>query len=38
LKDLAYHSGQTVYRIKRGLVHDYLVEQLRNPAVEMVLA
>jgi hypothetical protein len=38
LKDLAYQSGQTIYRIKRGLLHDYLVQQLKNPSVEMVLA
>lgn len=38
LKDLAYQSGQTVYRIKRGLLHDYLVQQLKNPTVEMALA
>jgi hypothetical protein len=39
LKDLAYQSGQkTVYQIKRGLLHDYLVQQLKNPTVEMVLA
>jgi hypothetical protein len=38
LKQLAYRSGQTVYRIKHGLLHDYLVQQLKNPAVEMVLA
>lgn len=38
LKQLAYQSGQTVYRIKRGLLHDYLVEQLKNPSVQMVLA
>jgi hypothetical protein len=38
LKHLAYQSEQTVYRIKRGLLHDYLVQQLKNPAVEMVLA
>jgi hypothetical protein len=38
LKQLAYQSGQTVYRIKRGLLHDYLVQQLKNPTVEMVLA
>ncbi len=37
-KDLAYQSGQTIYRIKRGLLHDYLVQQLKNPSVEMVLA
>jgi hypothetical protein len=38
LKSLAYHSGHTIYRIKRSLLHDYLVQQLKNPSVEMVLA
>ncbi len=38
LKDLAYQSGKTAYRIKYGLLHDYLVRQLKSPAVEMVLA
>lgn len=38
LKQLAYQSGQTVYRIKHGLLHDYLVQQLKNPTVQMVLA
>jgi hypothetical protein len=38
LKHLAYQSGQTIYRIKRGLLHDYLVQQLKDPSVEMVLA
>jgi hypothetical protein len=38
LKHLAYQSGQTIYRIKRGLLHEYLVQQLKNPSVEMVLA
>ncbi len=38
LKHLAYQSGRTIYRIKRGLLHDYLVQQLKNPSVEMVLA
>ena len=38
LKHLAYQSGQTIYRIKRGLLHDYLVQQLKTPSVEMVLS
>jgi hypothetical protein len=38
LKSLAYQSGRTIYRIKRGLLHDYLVQQIKNPSVEMVLA
>nr|MBA3616992.1 transposase [Rubrobacteraceae bacterium] len=33
LKHLAYQSGQTIYRIKRGLLHNYLVQQLKNPSV-----
>lgn len=31
LKHLAYQTGQTVYHIKRNLLHDYLVQQLKNP-------
>jgi hypothetical protein len=38
LKNLAYQSGQSVYQIKRDLLHDYLVQQLKNPTVQMVLA
>jgi hypothetical protein len=38
LKDLAYQSGQTIYRIKHGLLQDYLIQQLKNPTVQMVLA
>lgn len=38
LKTLAYLSGQTVYQLKHGLLHDYLVAQLNNPAIRMVLA
>lgn len=38
LKALAHHSGQTVYQIKRGLLHDYLVAQLKSPSIKMVLA
>ena len=38
LKHLAYQSGRTIYQIKRGLLHDYLVQQLKNPTVRMVLA
>jgi hypothetical protein len=38
LKHLAYEGGRTIYRIKRGLLHDYLVQQLKKPSVEMVLA
>jgi hypothetical protein len=39
LKSLAYQSGQkTIYQIKHGLLREYLVQQLKNPSVEMVLA
>ncbi len=37
-KNLAYRSGQTIYRIERGLLRAYLVQQLKNLSVEMVLA
>ena len=38
LKDVAYHNGQTIYQIKRGLLHDYLVQQLKRPTVKMLFA
>ena len=38
LKDLAYQTGQTIYRIKHGLLQEYLIQQLKNPTVRMVLA
>jgi hypothetical protein len=38
LKTLAYTTQQTVYQIKHGLLHDYLVHQLKNPSVKMLLA
>jgi hypothetical protein len=38
LKDLAYQSGVTIYQLKHGLLHDYLVQQLKNPTIPMLLA
>ncbi len=38
LKTLAYQTRQTVYQLKHGLLADYLVQQLKNPAIKMVLA
>jgi hypothetical protein len=39
LKNLAYQSGrETIYQLKRGLLRNYLVQQLKTPSVEMVLA
>jgi len=38
LKHLAYQSDRTIYQIKHGMLHDYLVQQLQNPTVRMILA
>jgi hypothetical protein len=38
LKYLAYQSGRTIYQIKHGLLRDYLVQQLKSPTVQMILA
>jgi hypothetical protein len=38
LKNLAYQSGRSIYRIKHGLLRDYLVQQLKNPTIRMVIA
>jgi hypothetical protein len=38
LKALAVHTGRTVYQLKHGLLDDYLIQQLRNPSLKMVLA
>lgn len=38
LKTLAYQTGTTVYQLKHGLLHDYLVAQLQCPSIKMVLA
>ncbi len=38
LKQLAYQSSRSIYQIKHGLLRDHLVQQLKNPAVRMVLA
>jgi Transposase DDE domain len=37
LKDLAYKTGQTIYQIKHGLLSNYLVQQLKRPAVPMFI-
>lgn len=33
-----HFSGQTVYQLKQSLLDDYLIQQLRNPALKMVVA
>jgi hypothetical protein len=38
LKQLAYQTGQTLYQIKHNLLDEYMVQQLKNPTVQMVLA
>ena len=38
LKALAITTRRTVYQLKHGLLDDYLIQQLRNPSLRMVLA
>ncbi len=38
LKELAMQTGRTVYQLKYGLLDEYLIAQLRNPSLKMVLA
>jgi hypothetical protein len=38
LKALAAQTGRTVYQLKHGLLDEYLIQQLRNPSLRMVLA
>lgn len=38
LTDIARQSQQTVYRIKHGLLDNYLCQQLKNPSVRMRFA
>jgi hypothetical protein len=38
LKQLAYSTGQTVYQLKHGLLSNYLIQQLKRPALTITLA
>jgi hypothetical protein len=38
LKVIAYNTGRTIYQIKHGMLSDYLIKQLKNPSVQMMLA
>lgn len=38
LKVLATQTCRTVYQLKHSLLNDYLVQQLKNPSVKMMLA
>jgi len=37
-KELAAHTGRTMYQLKHGLLDDYLIQQLRNPSLKMAFA
>jgi hypothetical protein len=37
LKQLAYSTGQSVYQLKHGLLSNYLIQQLKRPALTMTL-
>ena len=37
LKDLAYRTKSTIYRLKKGLLADYLINELSNPSIRMTL-
>lgn len=38
LKQVACETRQTIYKVKHGLLSDYLRQQLKSPSVTMVLA
>ncbi len=38
LKALAVQTGRTIYQLKHGLLDDYLIQQLKNPSLKMILA
>jgi hypothetical protein len=38
LKELAAQTGRTAYQLKQGLLDEYLIQQLKNPSLKMVLA
>jgi hypothetical protein len=38
LKAIAYNTRRTIDQIKHGMLSDYLIEQLKNPSVQMMLA
>jgi hypothetical protein len=38
LKELAAETGRTVYQLKHGLLDEYLIQQLKNPSLKMILA
>ena len=38
LKQLASQTGHTLYQLKYGLLDNYLVQQLRNPSIQIAAA
>ena len=38
LKKVAQETQRTIYQVKHGLLSDYLRQQLRSPAIQMLLA
>lgn len=38
LKHVAAQAAQTLYRLKHGLLDDYMRQQLKNPSISMALA
>lgn len=38
LKDHAYQTRQTIYFIKESFLRDYMIQQLKRPALKMILA
>ncbi len=38
LKALALADYSTVYKLKNGLLQDYLIQQLKNPSLKIILA
>jgi Transposase DDE domain len=38
LAELAHYTKQTLYRVKHGLLDDYLCQQLRHPSISMRFA
>lgn len=38
MKQLAYQTKQSVYSMKKGLLKNYLIEQLKNPTIKMSFA
>ena len=38
MKDIAYQTKMSIYEMKKGLLRNYLIEQLKNPDIKMSFA